>query len=171
MPPSRTSLITLVALLVTVAAHAADQALPPAASSAPAATRATRDQLRDCLNTEDGLRERERPLQAASAENRKMGARLEAEGDQMRGTGSKMDETNPMSATAFDAMVKTHNLRVRQLNAAEAALAPVSKAFVADVTAFQARCSGLTYLVEDMEAVAREREKATARARAASAAL
>ncbi len=171
MPSSRTSLITLVALLVTVAADAADQAVPPTAVSSPIGARATRDQLRECLNTEDGLKERERALQAASAENRKMGARLEAEGDQMRGTGQKMDETNPMSATAYDAMVKSHNLRVRQLNAAEAALVPVSKAFVADVTAFQARCSGLTYLVEDMEAVAREREKATAQAGAASGSL
>ena len=170
MPSSRTSLITLVALLVTVAAHAADQAAPPAASS-PVGARATRDQLRECLNVEDGLKERERALQAASTENKRTGARLEAESDQIRGTGQKMDETDPMSATAYDAMVRGHNLRVRQLNAAEAALAPVSKAFVADVTAFQARCSGLTYLVEDMEAVAREREKATARARAASAAL
>ena len=171
MLSSRTSLIALAALLVTVATDAADQPVPSAPSSAPAGTRATRDQLRECLNTEDGLKERERALQAASAENRKTGARLEAEGDQMRGTGSKMDETNPVSATAYDAMVKTHNLRVRQLNAAEAVLVPVSKAFVADLTAFQASCSGLTYLVEDMEAVAREREKATAQASAASSRL
>lgn len=168
MPSSRTLLIALVALLVTVSANAADQ---PAAPPPSVGARATRDQLRECMNTEDGLKERERALQAASAENRKTGARLAAESDQIRGTGSKMDETNPMSATAFDAMMKTHNLRVRQLNAAEAALVPASKAFVADATAFQARCSGLTYLVEDMEAVAREREKATARASAASGSL
>ena len=168
MPSSRTLLIALVALLVTVSADAADQ---PAAPPPSVGARATRDQLRECMNTEDGLKERERALQAANAENRKMGARLAAEGDQIRGTGSKTDETNPMSATAQDAMVKTHNLRVRQLNAAEAALVPASKAFVADVTAFQARCSGLTYLVEDMEAVAREREKATAQASAASGSL
>ena len=171
MLSSRTSLISLVALLFVAAADAADPAAPPAASPAPAGVRATRDQLRECLTAEDGLKQREHALQAASAENRKMGASLEAESDQIRGTGARMDETNPMSATAYDAMVKSHNLRVRQLNAAEAALRPVSQAFVADVAAFQSRCSGLTYLVEDMEAVAREREKATAQAAAASGAL
>ena len=168
---SRTLLILVVALLAIGTARAADQPGPADATPPPAGTRATRDQLRDCMATEDGLKQRQRALQAASAENAKLGAALEAEADQIRGTGSKMDETNPMSATAYDVMVKTHNLRVRQLNAAEAALVPESRAFEADAKAFGARCSGLTYRVEDMEAVAREREKASASATAASASL
>ncbi len=132
--------------------------------------RATRDELRDCLNIEDALKERQRALQAASAENARIAAWLDAETDQIRGTGSKMDETNPMAPTAYDAMVKSHNLRVRQLNAAEAALAAASRAFDADAKAFSARCSGRTYLVEDMDAVAHERQKAAAQAAAAASA-
>ncbi len=161
MPLPRTSLIVLAALLAPVAAGAADVPKEGAWAS--------REQLRECLDTEDALKARLQAIQSANAEHQKTWARIDAESDQIRATGAKMNEMNPTSAMSYDAMVKSHNLRVRELNQAEAALVPVSDAYNADMGAFHARCAGISYRAEDMDAVVQDRRKAAAGSLAASA--
>ena len=157
---SRIWLIALLSLHV-VAADAADPAATPA-------THATREQLRACLDLEDGLAQRQRAIQAADAENQTLAARIGVEERRMRSSASKMDETNPNSQMDVDAMVKLHNMHVRNLDQAVAALAARTEAYNADVKAFSARCQGLTYMADDMDAVTREREKAPAAAASGS---
>jgi septal ring factor EnvC (AmiA/AmiB activator) len=165
MPFLRTSLLALAAMMLLGSACAEDA--PPVAK--PEGAFATRDQLRECLETDASLKQRLGAIQASNAANEKTYASLEAENDSIRSVGSKMDETNPTSAGSYQAMLRSHSLRVKQLNQAETELVPVSRAYNADMASFHQRCSGLSYRSEDMDAVILERKKATAVATAASA--
>ncbi len=171
MPLLRTSLLALAATLAVGGADATTVKIAkPAASQPPARAWATRDQLHECLDIEAGLKERFRVIDAASTAHEKMFDQIEAENTRIETLQAQLDHESDTSINAFNALVKDHNLRVKQMNQDAADMRPVSDAYNADMTAFNHRCSGLVYRIEDMEAVTRERKKAAGQAAAASAA-
>jgi hypothetical protein len=141
----------------------------PAASQAPARAWATRDQLRECLDIEAGLKTRFKAIEVSNAAHEKMFDQVEGENTKLRELQSQLDRDSDMSISAFNALVKDHNLHVKALNQDAADSRPVNDAYNDDMVAFNHKCSQLVYRVDDMEAVMKERKKATAAAAAASA--
>jgi hypothetical protein len=131
----------------------------PAASQAPAHAWATRDQLRECLDIEAGLKARFRSIEASNAAHEKMFDQVEAENTRLRELQSQLDHDSDASVSAFNALVKDHNQHVKLLNQDAADSRPVNDAYNDDMAAFNRKCSRLVYRVEDMEAVTKEREK------------
>ena len=171
MPLIRTSLSVLAAGLAVAHADATTvRTGKPAASQPPAAVWATRDQLRDCVATEAGLKDRFRVIEASNTAHEKMFDQVEAENQRLEQLHDQLDHDSDTSVKAYNALVKEHNAHVRQLNQDAADSRPATDAYDADMVAFNHKCSGLHYRVEDMEAVTQERKKAAEQAAAASAA-
>ncbi len=171
MPSPRTSLLVLAATLAMGAADATTVKTGKAAASQPPARAwATRDQLRECLDAEAGLKERFGAIDAATTAHEKIFDEIEAENIRIETLQAQLDHESDSSIKAFNTLVKDHNLRVKQMNQDAATLRPVSDAYNADMAAFNHRCEGLAYRIDDMEAVTRERRKAAAQAAAAASA-
>ena len=168
----RTSLIALAAMLCVARADATTVETGRAAASQPAATAwSTREQLRECLGTEAALKDRARVIDASNAAHEKMSDQVEAESERLQQLQAQLDDSSEKSVKAFNVLVKEHNLHVKALNQDAADSRPATDAYNADMVAFNHRCSGLRYRIEDMEVVMRERKKAAAQAATASAAL
>ena len=171
MPSLRTSLLALAATLAVGSADATTvKTGKPAASQPPARAWATRDQLRECLDTEATLKERFVAIDAASTAHEKMFDQVEAESTRIEELHAQLDHDSETSVKAFNALVTDHNLHVKQLNQDAADSKPAADAYDADLVTFHHRCEGQLYRIEDMEAVTRERKKAAEQAAAASAA-
>jgi hypothetical protein len=167
----RPSLFVLVTLAACAAAGATTvKTAKPAASQPAARTWATREQLRDCLDTEAALKERFKAVEAATEAHEQLFNQVEAESDKLRALQDQVDHDSEVSVRAFNELVKEHNLHVKQLNQDAADTRPATDAYNADMTAYNHRCAPLVYRVEDMDAVLRERKKAAAALAAASAA-
>jgi hypothetical protein len=159
----------LAATLAVASAHATTvRTGKPAANQASAPAWATRDQLRACLEREAALKERLRAIEASNAAHEKMFDQTEAENTRLEALQSRLDHDSETSVKAFNALVKEHNLHVRQVNQDAEDSRPTADAYHRDIAAFNHECSGLRYRFEDMEAVTRERSKAAAQAAAAS---
>ncbi len=169
MPLLRTSLLALAVTLATGAADATTvKAGKPAASQPPARAWATRDELRECLDAEDALKERFVAIDAASTAHEKMFDQVEAEGTRIEELHAQLDHDSQTSVKAFNVLVSDHNLHVKQLNQDAVDSRPAADAYNADMLAFHHRCEGRVYHVEDMEAVTRERKKAATQGAAAA---
>ena len=140
----------------------------PAASQAPAHAWATRDQLRECLDIEAGLKTRFKAIEASNAAHEKMFDQVQAENTRLREVQSQLDHDSDTSVDAFNALVKDHNQHVKALNQDAADSRPVNDAYNDDMAAFNHQCSHLVYRVDDMEAVTKERKKAAAAASASA---
>ena len=171
MPSLRTLLLALAATLAVGSADATTvKTGKPAASQPPARAWATRDQLRECLDTEAALKVRFSAIDASSTAHEKMFDQVEAESTRIGELHSQLDHDSETSVAAFNALVKDHNLHVKQLNQDAADSRPAEDAYNADMVTFNHRCAHLVYQIEDMEAVTRERKKAAEQAAAASGA-
>ena len=165
----RVSLLALASLPMAGTAHATTvKTGKPAASQPPARVFATRDQLRDCMDTEAGLKARFSAIEVTNAAHEKMFDQVEAENTKLRDLQAQLDHDSDTSVNAFNALVKEHNLHVKALNQDAADSRPVSDAYNDDMVAFNHKCSQLVYRIDDMEAVMKERKKAAAAASAAS---
>jgi uncharacterized protein YhaN len=163
----RTASLALVATFALAAAHATTVRTGKPAASQPAAKAwATRDQLRDCLATEAALKERFRAIDASNAAHEKLFDQVEAERTRLETLQAQLDHDSDTSLLAFNALVKEHNQHVKELNQDAADTRPAADAYNADMVAFNHKCSGLRYRVDDMEAVVAERRKAAAAASA-----
>ena len=161
----------LATLLIAGAAHATTvKTGKPAASQPPARAWATRDQLRECMDIEAGLKTRFKAIEISNAAHEKMFDQVEAENTKLRDLQSQLDHDSDVSVGAFNALVKEHNQHVKALNQDAADTRPVNDAYNDDMMAFNHKCSSLVYRVDDMEVVLRERKKAAAAAAAATAA-
>jgi hypothetical protein len=170
MTLSRFPLLALVSLLVAGTSGATTvKTGKPAASQAPARVFATRDQLRECMAVEDGLKTRFKAIEVTNAAHEKLFDQVEAENTRLRELQSQIDHDSDTSVNAFNALVKDHNAHVKALNQEAAESRPVSDAYNDDMVAYNHKCSPLVYRVDDMEAVIKERKKAAAAAAAASA--
>ena len=160
------SLVLASALLAGSAEATTVKTGKPAASQAPAHAWATRDQLRECLDIEAGLKARFKAIEGSNAAHEKMFEQAEAENTKLRELQSQLDHDSDTSVGAFNALVKDHNQHVRLLNQDAADSRPVNDAYNDDMGAFNRKCSQLVYRVDDMEAVVKERKKAAAAASA-----
>ena len=106
-----------------------------------------------------------RPALASAAST----AAAEAENAKLLELQAQLDHDSDTAVNAFNAVVKDHNLHVKQLNQDAAESQPVSNAYNADMLAYNRKCSPLVYRVDDLDAVLKERKKAAAQAAAASA--
>jgi hypothetical protein len=142
----------------------------PAASQPAARAWATREQLRDCLDTEAALKERFKAVEAAGDAHEKLFNQVEAEGAKLTELQGQLDHDSEVAVHAFNLLVAEHNVHVKQLNQDAADSRPLTEAYNTDMSAYNHRCARLVYRVEDMDAVMRERKKAAAALAAASAA-
>ncbi len=170
MPTPRLPLLALalassLLLLGTAGATTVKTGKPPA-SQPPARQWATREQLRDCLDTEAGLKTRFGAIEATNRAHEKLFDQVEAENTRLVELQSQLDHDSETSVRAFNALVKDHNQHVKQLNQDAADARPAADAYNADMVAFNHKCSALVYRVDDMEAVTKERRKAAAAASA-----
>ena len=143
----------------------------PAASQPAASAWATRAQLRDCVETEAALKERFRVIEAATTAHEKLFDQIEVENTRLEQLHDQLDHDSEVAVKGFNALVKEHNEHVKQLNQDAVDTRPARDAYNADMVAFNHKCSGLRFHIEDMEAVTRERQKAAAQAAVASASL
>ena len=162
-------LLPLATLLIAGAAGATTVKTGKPAASQPAQRAwATRDQLRECLDIEAGLKKRFQAIEVSNTAHEKMFDQVEAEKTRLRDLQAQLDHDSDTSVGAFNALVKDHNQHVKLLNEDAAASRPVNDAYNDDMVAFNHQCSALVYKVDDMEAVLKERRKAAATAAAAS---
>ncbi len=138
----------------------------PAASQPAPPAWASRDQLRECLDTEAGLKERFRAIEASNTAHEKLFDQVQAENERLQKLQDGLDNDSDAAVNAFNALVKEHNQHVKALNQDAADSRPAADAYNADMRAFNRQCSGLRYRVDDMETVMAERRKAAAAASA-----
>ena len=167
---ARTRALALVAALVVASAGATTvKTGKPAASQPAARVFATRDQLRECMDIEAGLKARFGAIEASNNAHEQMFNQVEAENAKLLELQAQLDHDSDTSINAFNAAVKDHNLHVKQLNKDAADSQPISNAYNDDMLAYNRKCSPLVYRVDDLDAVIKERKKAAAQAGAASA--
>jgi len=163
MTLSRILYLVVTCLLLAQGAAAAT-AKPPVAG-----TYATREQLRECLGLDDGLKARLHAMEAATvAHNQKFDAN-QAEGAKLVELKAKLDRGDKAAVQAFNQAVQEHNVHLQQVDEEAVAADVATKSLNADQAAVDQKCGPLTYRPADMDAVVKERRKAAATATAASA--
>jgi len=167
IPPPRACLglsaLALAALLIPPAAGATPLKTGKPATSQPAPhSFATREQLHECMDTEDALKDRFKSIEASDIAHEQLFNQVQAESDKLVELQAQLDRDSEVSIRAFNALVKDHNLHVKQLNQDAADSRPAKSAYNDDMVAFNHRCARLVYRIDDMEAVMKERRKAAA---------
>ena len=155
MSPSRIPSLVVSCLMLSQGADAAT------AKGAPVmGTYATREQLRECLTLDDGLKTRLHAMEAAAAAHNQKFDANEAEGARLVEMKARLDRSDKAAILAFNQAVQEHNGHLQQVDE-EAVAADVStKALNADQAAVDQKCGSLTYRPADMDAVMKERKKA-----------
>jgi hypothetical protein len=154
MSSSRLPFLVVTCLMLSQGAQAATAKAPVAG------TYATRDQLRECLALDDGLKARLRAMEAAAAvHNQKFDAN-EVEGAKLVEMKAKLDRSDKAAIQAFNLAVQEHNAHLQQVDEEALASDVATKALNADQAAADQKCGPLTYRPADMDAVMKERKKA-----------
>ena len=136
-------------------------AAAPKPASAPASGRySTRDQLRECMETGDGLAQRREDMDRRSAAHEAAIVQLQAEADKLVGAEAQLDHRSQAAVTAWNLLVADQNARTKALNDEVPALRAAGEAFNADTLAANRRCAGNLYLADDVTAVLAERKRA-----------
>ena len=119
----------------------------------------TRDELRVCLNTDSELAARRKALEPRGERNRAEAAAIRAEAEQMTEEQKRIVENNgPMDR--FERRVKTHNARVQAARASAESFRADVDALNKALVAQNERCGGISFKVEDRDAILKEREAA-----------
>ena len=161
MSPSRISFTVVTCLVLSQGSLAATAKAPVAG------TYATRDQLRECLTLDDGLKTRLHALEAATAAHNKQFEANEVEGAKLVETKAKLDRSDKGAIQAFNQAVQTHNAHLQAMDEEAVAADVATKALNTDQAAVDVKCGSLTYRPADMDAVTKERKKAAATAASA----
>ena len=119
----------------------------------------TRDELRACMNSESQLATRSQAVEARAKGNRDEGDAIRAEAQQLADEQKRIVADNgPMDR--FNRKVKAHNARVQvartEADSVRGELEATNKALIA----YNEQCGGISYRVEDKEAILKEREPA-----------
>ena len=163
MSTSRLPFLVATCLMLSQGAIAATAKAAPAAG-----TYATREQLRECLALDDGLKARLHAMEvAAAAHNQKFEA-SEVEGTQLVEMKARLDRGDKAAIQAFNQAVQEHNVHLQQMDEEAVASDAATKALNADQAAADQKCGPLTYRPADMDVVLKERKKAAAASAAAS---
>ena len=162
MSSSRIPFLLVTCLVLSQGAVAATAKAPVAG------TYATREQLRECLTLDDGLKARMHAMEAATVvHNQKFDAN-EVEGARLVEMKAKLDRGDKAAIQAFNQAVQEHNLHLQQVDEEAVAADVATKALNADQAAVDQKCGPLTYRPADMDAVVKERKKAAAASASAS---
>ena len=154
MSPARFRFLVVTCLVWSQAASAATAKAPVAG------TYATRDQLRECLNVDDGLKTRLHAMEAAAGvHNQKFDAN-EAESARLKDMKAKLDRSDKAAIQAFNQAVQEHNVHLKEVDDEAAASEAAQKAYALDQAAYDQKCGSLTFRPADMDAVVKERKKA-----------
>ena len=132
----------------------------PAASQPAPRAYATRDQLRECMDIEDGLKTRRVALEASHVEHDRNVDALEVENAKIVEVQGQLDHESDTAVQAFNLLVSDHNVHVKQLNEEAARDHDVVAGYNADTLALNRKCAKLVYNVDDMDAVMKERRAA-----------
>lgn len=162
MSPSRFPFLLVACLVLSQGAVAATAKAGPATG-----TYATRDQLRDCLNLDDGLKARAHAMEAATLVHNKKFDANEAEGAKLVEMKAKLDRSDKAAIQAFNQAVQEHNVHLQQVDEEAVASDAATQALNVDQAAMDQKCGPLTYRPADMDAVMKERKKAAATAASA----
>lgn len=163
MPALRTLALCAAALLVSATAGATALSNGKPVEAMPATTElGTREQLRQCMQTEDSLKQRSKAVEAAVDVNEKLLKRSDDESRRLEELHDKLDHDSEVAVKSYNELIKEHNAHVKELNDQYAATNPAGEAYQADVAAYHRQCSGLRYSMDDMDAVMAERRKSAA---------
>ena len=136
----------------------------PAASQPPALAWATRAQLRDCMDTEDSLKQRSAAIEGDDAAHARRFDEIAAEGTRLSETQARLDGDDTAAVNAFNQQVQAHNDHVKALNEQAGQSQPVVQALQADMAAYNRQCATLAYRPEDLDALTLERKRRAASA-------
>jgi len=154
--------LPLVAL--TLAAAAADAWCAsggrPAASQPVGRLYATRAQLRECLDLEDALKARRKSLDAGIEAHETQLAAISADDQKLVEVQAHLDRESETAVNAFNLLVTDHNVRAKELRNEAETLRAATEAYNDESLAVNRKCSALTYSLDDMNAVMKERRAA-----------
>jgi len=151
----------LVATLLAIAGTAgAATAGAATAKPAKATVFGSRDQLRECLDLDDGIKQRRRAVEAAAAEHNRRFDANEAEDAQLAEAKARLDRNDKNAILAFNKAVQDHQQHTREINEQADAADAMNKSYEADKLAMDDKCGNLTYRPADIDAVNKERRKA-----------
>jgi hypothetical protein len=122
----------------------------------------SRDQLRECLDLDDGMKLRRRAVEAATAEHNRRFDANEAEDAQLAEAKARLDRNDKNAIQAFNKAVQDHQQHTREINEQADAAEALNKSYEADKQAMDDKCGNLTYRPADIDAVNKERKKASA---------
>jgi hypothetical protein len=149
------------AFLLLPAAALVGVANPAKAAPAASGGFGTREQLRECLALDDALKARQHEIEAATVvHNQKFDAN-EAEGAKLVDMKAHLDRSDKAAILAFNQLVQEHNVHLQQVDQEAADADIATKAWTDDRAAASKKCA-LTYRPADLDAVTKERKKATA---------
>lgn len=122
----------------------------------------SRDQLRECLDLDDGMKVRRRAVEAAATEHNRRFDANEAEDAQLAEAKAKLDRNDQNAILAFNKAVQDHQQHTREINEQADAAEALNKSYEADKQAMDDKCGNLTYRPADVDAVNKERKKPSA---------
>lgn len=154
-------------LLATLLACATAGAASGKATAA--GTFGTRMQLRECLDLDDALRARTAVLQASVAASNKRIEDNAAEDARLVEMKKALDRSDKAAILKFNEVVLAHKQHMEQSDHEAEEIEKSTRDYNADKAEADQKCGALTYRPADVEAVNRERKKASAVATAASA--
>ncbi len=155
------SALAFATALAATTAHATTVKTGKPAASAPAArVYATREQLRSCMELEDGLKARRTALETTQAAHDRSVDALEAENAKIVEVQGNLDHDSDTAVQAFNLLVADHNVHVKQINEDAAKSREAAAAYNVDTLALNRQCASLVYRVDDMDAVMKERRAA-----------
>ena len=120
----------------------------------------SRDQLRECLDLDDGMKGRRRAVEAATSEHNRRFDANEAEDARLAQAKASLDRNDKGAIQAFNKAVQDHQLHTREINEQADAAEAMNKSYEADKQAMDDKCGNLTYRPADIDAVNKERKKA-----------
>ncbi len=155
----RIPLLAVAALLISGAALAGGKT----------ATFGSRDQLRDCMDLDESIKARVQALQSSVMDINRQIADNETEATRLVEMKKTLDRSDKAAILKFNEAAQAHNKHVNDTDQASNDEQAASKVVDDDRAQMDAKCSMLTYRPADLDAVNRERRKASAIASAASA--
>ena len=119
----------------------------------------TRDELRACMNSDSEQAVRRKALDQRNEQNRAEAAAIRAEAEQMTAEQKRIEEDHG-SMDRFNRRVKTHNARVQVARATAESFRTDLESLNKALVAHNEECGGVSFRIEDKEAILKERESA-----------
>ena len=119
----------------------------------------SRDQLRQCLDLDDGMKQRRHAIDAAAAEHDKRFDANEAEEARLVQSKATLDRNDKGAVQAFNKAVQEHQQHTHEINEQADAAEAMNRSWEADKLAMDDKCGNLTYRPADVDVVDKERRK------------